>query len=288
MADFGLVTFEEIKIKRKNESSKIKSLALKLFGNIIGLLFNAGFFKGRFGTKLYFSFLKNDLKNGLSNYELFESLKVWIIKLPFTAGTLFRFNINYVMEYLERLCMEKGIQYCFMPGAVRDKIPGSIFRSRQSSGKVLLKALLVPVLEEIYSKAGKRIDNLDMVIVAGNDNEELFSAVRQLEPYISFVTIVAAEKTEIESRLSELFLDSGLSFSISSEYKNQLRHADLIINLAKPVDISRYRMSKKSLLINLYDSVESGMPGENTVLNDIVYEIAGTDIKNLMYELHGY
>ena len=288
MADFGLVIFEDIKIKRKDGNSKIKNLALKLSGKIIGLLFNAGFFKSRFGTKLYFSSLRDDLKKGLSSYELLERLKVWIIKLPFTSGTLFRLNLNYIIEYLERLCTEKGIRDCLIPEPVRDKISGGAFRSHRSSGKVLLKSLLVPVLEAIYPSAGKRIEHLDMVIVSGNDSEELFTIVRLLEPYISFVAIVAADKAEIEIRLSELFSDSGLSFSISSEYRSQLKHADLIINLGKPLDISRYRMSKKSLLINLYDSVESCIPGENTVLNDIAFDMAGANVKNLMYELHGY
>ncbi|NJD03159.1 MAG: hypothetical protein FIA99_11345 [Ruminiclostridium sp.] len=288
MTDFGLVIFEEIKIKKKAGNSLFKNLVSKLSDKITGLLFNAGFFYSRLGTKLYFSSRKDDLKNGLSCYELLETLKVWIIKLPFTAGILLHLNMNCVIEYLERLCTDKGIREFIIPKPIRDNVPGSSFMSPRPSGKLLLKSLLMPVLEGIYTKAGKRIEHLDIVIVAGSDNEEAFTIVRLLEPYISFVTIVAAEKAELESRLSELFSDSGLSFSISSEYRSRLKHADLVINLGKPADISQSRISKKSLLINLYDSIESSIPGESAVINDVVFDMADINIKNLIYDLHGY
>ena len=287
MADLGLVIFEEV--KRKIEDRKSKNLAGKLFKRFVELLFNAGFFKSRFGTKLYYSSRKNDFANGIFSYDLFENVKAWMIKLPFDPGTLFRLNLGFIMEYLERVCNENNIQNCLVPQPLREKtVQSGVFKDSRIPGKVLLKSLLIPVLEEIYSKAGMRIENLDLVIVSGDDQEELFTIVRLLEPYIKFVTILTANKGEIESRFSEIFSDSGLSFSISSEYKNRLKHADLIINMGKLPDIMRCRMPKKSLLINLYEPVESNIPGENTVLNDIVFDISGANVKNLMYELHGY
>ncbi len=294
MADFGLVIFEDIKIKRKTADSRIKNLALKLSGGIARWLFNAGFFTTRLGTRLYLSSCKVRLENGFSCHEPMEGQKVWIIKLPFTAETLSGLNIEYIFAQLEGLCAEKGIRDFLIPGIVRSKIAGGFhidpdkFIYHRPSGKILLKSLLVSVLEEIYPRTGKRIEQLDIVIVAGADTEEAFTAIRQLEPQIGFITIVAAEKGDIESRFSELFSDTGLAFSVSSEYRNQLKLADLVINLGNPPDISRCRMAKKSLLINLYDSIESSLPGENTVLNDIAMEIGGAAVKELLFELRGY
>ena len=288
MTNIGLVIFEDIKSKGKDGYGKIKNLALKLSGKITGFLFNAGFFKSRTGTGLYFFSRRDALKNGLSCHELPENVKIWIIRFPFHSGILPNLDINYVAGYLERLCTEQGISDCLIPGPVRNRFPEGKFNCPHSGGKLLLESLLVPVLEEIYHRMSKRIGQLDIVIIAGNDAEEVFTIVRMLEPHISFITIAAADRASLEGRLSELAADSGLSFSISSEFKNQLKHADLIINLAKPQDISQYRMHKKSLLLNLHDSVESSIPGENTVVNNIVFTMAGTDIRDILYELHGF
>ena len=90
--------------------------------------------------------------------------------------------------------------------------------------KLLLKSLLVPVLESIYPKAGIRIENLDLTVVSGKDDEELFTFIRLLEPNIKHVTIVAPDKGRMEESLSDMFDDSGLSISVRlREYRQHLK-----------------------------------------------------------------
>lgn len=297
MPDFGLVVFEEEKRKTENKKTeKIKTgkrtfenLAGKLLQRLVELLFNAGFFKFILFTRLYYLYRKNDFLKGLFSYELLENVKAWVIKLPFSPRMIFHLNIDFISEYLERICSENNILHCIVPEPLRREIKSDgVFKEYHIPEKILFKSLLIQVLEEIYPKAGIRIENLDLVIVHGSDNEELHTIIRLLEPYLKYVTILSPDKDGIESRLKEISDDSGLSYSISSDYRNRLKHADLIINLGKPFEILRCRLSRKSLLVNLYDTQDTCINGENTVINGVTFDIEGIDAKNLFYEVQGY
>ena len=42
------------------------------------------------------------------------------------------------------------------------------------------------------------------------------------------------------------------------------------------------------MLINLHEQSEPKFPGENAVIGGITFDLAGSAIKDLMYELHGH
>ena len=252
-------------------------------------LFNTGFFKTSFGTMLYLSGKKDEFEKGISCIELMEAFKAWIIRLPVTAGIFSSLNRKSMYGYVQNICAKKNIGYCLVPQAIREEATENGFQVyRPDSGKLLFKCLLMSVIEEIYTKAGKRLEQLDMVIVPGGDAEELIALIQQLEPCISFISVVSQNKEELENTILEPFEDTGLSITISADYRNRLKNADIILNLGSPHEIAKYRLSRKTLMINLNDLQENMIQGDNPVINNISVEISDSGFKNLMYDLHGY
>lgn len=288
MADFGLVLFEDDKAKTEINAKKTGNLAGKLFMRSIELLFDAKFFCSTLGTRLFFSSKRKELSGELQCCELYDNVKVWILRLPFPVRRFFQLNRAFVEEYLTRIWTEKNIRSWLVPEQLRGSITVDRDGSRSLKGNVLLKALLMPVLESIYPKVGLRIENLDMVVVAGNESEELYTVIGLLEPDIKHVTVLSEDKEQVEKRMYELFADSGLSFYVSREYRHHLKNANIVINLQNPAETARYRMPRKSLVINLHDVTDTRFPGENTIINSIVFDLPGNPIKDLMYDLRGH
>jgi hypothetical protein len=117
------------------------------------------------------------------------------------------------------------------------------------------------------------MSSLDIVVIPGNDMEELFTTVRLLEPGISFLTVAAPNRAPFEAGLAAIADETGLSVNISADFRHVLKNAELIINFEDTSVITRYRMNPKSLIINLYGPGKSKIAGENTVINGVEYEL---------------
>ena len=261
MTDFALIIFET------GENSK------KAEGLVAGLFFKAGIFKNSLITRLFLSSGRKDVKSGIKSVALNEDTNAWIIKLPFTIGRISSFNSSAVKDFISRICLEKGIEGCFMPaGAIVDAAYEE-FRIRHDAGQIIYKAHLPHILHDIYESNDTRLGALDTVIIAGQDRQELLYFVRRLEPHFKYITVASLKDWDLEAELALISDESGLTINVCSEWKSVLKNADLIINLTGASALSKFRMKSRSLVINYNSEASSRMQGENVVINGIEFSL---------------
>lgn len=288
MADFALVIYEEKIKKEKPDKVFNKSFVQRLLLNLMEMLFKIGFFKSRFGTRLFYYSKKKDFIAGIQKTKLFDNVNVWIIKLPFTAERFLMFNKSFFNSYVMKVCSDTGNANCFMPTGTGDNMGTGACSGIIPVRSAIFKALVVPILDEIYVKSGMGINTLDIVIIPSESCEELYTMIELLEPYIKYITIASSDNYSLDAKLFEIFADSGLSISVSSDYKNILKSANLIINMQDSGIISKYRLNNRSLVINYGDACTGKIQGENAIINGIEYnfrddipERLGPDVSRL-------
>ena len=88
---------------------------------------------------------------------------------------------------------------------------------------------------------------------------------------MKYINIASADKMKVETQISDICADSGLSVFVSSDFRGILRNADLIINLAEGNEFSKYKIKSGSLMINLSNSDNKTMQGEYSVINGLKY-----------------
>lgn len=252
----------------------------------LGLMAKSGLFKTRIGTALFHIFNKSKFRNGINAFEIEPDTGILLIKLPFSLSMLSVFNIQYIERYISRISSARGGWKCFVPAAARRLGGFKQYSTDTASRSIVFKALLIPILEEIYLKCGLRLDNLDTVFVNGENTVELITMVRQLEPFVRYVNIASRDKETVESELSDICIDSGISIFVSSDFKSILRNAELVINLGKVAVISKYRIRPRSLVINFFNGSSPALQGEYTLIAGVEYtfpesryDLLGEDIK---------
>ena len=271
MPDIAFVIFEEEKAKGKSRQ---------------GLLTKSGFFKLHIGTALLRIFNKKKYQNGINIFEIEPGTDILVIRLPFPPSMLTYLNRQYIERYISKLCSENGCKKCFVPYAVMKLGGFEQYTVDTNSRSVIFKALLMPILDEIYSKSGIRLDNLDTAFVNGEDTAELLTMVKQMEPFMRYINVAASDKGLVEGKLSDICADSGISIFVSSDFKSILRNADLVINLGTVSAISKYRIKPRSLVIDFFGEESPTLRGEFTLIKGMEYSFPmnqynalGEDIK---------
>lgn len=252
----------------------------------LSLVASSGLFKTYIGAALFHILNKKIFRSGINVIEIEAGTEIVLIKLPFTLSMLSAFNKQYFERHILRVYSAMGCRKCFAPAAARRLGWLERYSEDTNNRSVIFKAFLLPILDEIYLKSGLRLDNLDIAFVGGENADELLTMVKQLEPYVKYINVVSSEKGPLESELSNICTDSGISIFVSSDFKSILRNADIIINLGKTEAISKYRIRSRSLVINFFNGSSSILNGEFTVImgveytfTDSWYDVFGEDIK---------
>ena len=252
----------------------------------LGLIAKSGLLKTRIGTALFQLFNKRKFNKGIHIFEMESGADILLIKLPFPISFLSALNRQYIERYISHIYSKRGCKNCFVPAAARRLGWFEQYSTNANSRNIVFKALLLPVLDEIYSKSGLRLDNLDTAFVNGENAVELITMVKQLEPFMRYINVASSNKGVVERELTDISTDSGISIFVSSDFKSILRNAELVINLGKVSDISRYRIRTGTLVIN-FSGAESPLPqGEYTIIVGLEYtfpeshcDLLGEDIQ---------
>lgn len=275
MTDIGLVAF--------SENKKIVPVKTKgLFGSFVPGVFlklkelphRCGFFRTAFGTRLYYLLKKKEFEQQDEIISLSGEFQFRIIKLPLSLDSLADFNKNSIEKILNKKLSARGINFCHIPAMVKEKGYFKSFEDCHSYDRMLLKMLLDPVLTNIYSKRSDRIGDMDILLLAGDNDAEVFEAVRILEPRIKYVTMASNNKEEVEKKAEEIFGDEGLSISVVSDCKSAMKNADLILNFDEKLPASsKMKVKADALIFNLADTDISGAFPENLVINGLVPDL---------------
>ena len=232
-----------------------------------------GLLKTHFGTCLFHLMKRHKFRDGILEFEIDAQTDtvILLIKLPFPASWLSLYNRQYIKRYIVKACTGRKCCKCYMPAAFGSSEDFGTYAERKNIRTVVFKALLVPVLAEIYTKRGLRLDSLDMVLVSGEDTSELIEMVRQLEPFVRYMSIVSSDKEAVERELADICMESGVSVIIGDNCKSMLRNADLVINLGEIAAISKLRIRPEAVVIHFSSLSGTAAKGEYTFISGVEY-----------------
>lgn len=265
----------------------------KLYRGRPGLLASSGVWKLPAGTALYRLLHRKRFERGIRTVPADSTESFLMVRLPFPKSMLPMFDKTYLTRYISRISAENGCVRCFFPpDSVWGMDPGLFFTDDavcfiwEDVRNRIFKSLLLPILDEIYTRNGIRLDRLDIVFLCGLPATGLLPMLKQVEPRLNSVNIAAKKKKDIENSLAELSGDSGLSIFISGDFDGLLRNADLIINLEPASALSEYRIKPHALVLQFGDPDRGGpVRGQYPVVNGVrfflpeqIYSLLGSDI----------
>lgn len=237
--------------------------------------------KGLFAARItdlkefFRSLRKEKFFNGaLKTVQVDKELELSLITLPYTLAELrkirSRRRIRQINEFLYTARREQDFAYCIVPECIAEIHSFENCICSPFTGEYLYRCLLGNILEDIFTKRGINIWDLDIVLAQGERRESLYTVIELLSPIVRFLTVVSDEQDQIEEEAGETFLDSGLSVIITSDWKSAFKNADVIINLKQEQEIaSNIKTKKGSVFINISGLKASAIHCESALIQGL-------------------
>ena len=236
-----------------------------------GILLNSGLLKFYFGMAVFHFVNRRRFNSRIGIISTEDGFDFLAIGLPFDLSLLSVLNKNYLARYISQICSGNSCARCFIPKAAKWEENFPEYCTDTGTRPNIFKGLLIPVITGIYTRAGVRFEDLDIAIICGDDPQELSILVKQLEPQVKYINVASTDKESVTAVLDEISSDSGMPIFISGDFNSILRNADLVINLGSPAFISRYRIRKQTLVINLNASGSPLLQGEFPIINGVEF-----------------
>jgi len=222
-----------------------------------------------FKSILYFS-RKKELNASIREINLYENLKLYIINLPFSLMELEFINKNRIEGFIKNECTKHEIKSLIIPPEIYNACMFDWCAASPYSGKYLFKGLLINMLDDIYFKRGIKLGELDIVVIKGENDDELYSVIRQLSPLVKYLTILTDNKDGIQREIDGIFEEYGLSVGISEDFSLAARSSDLIINLRNNfIGIKNMRINPRAVIINYSGKDAARFFDKGTLINGI-------------------
>jgi len=208
-------------------------------------------FVRRISQSILYSSRKNELAESVKEIKLCEDLNLYLIGLPFSLTELGFINKNKIAGFIKEECTKRGIKSCIIPNEIYSVCMLDGYTTNPYNGKYLFKALLTNILDDIYFKRGIRIGELDIVVIKGENDCELYSVIKQLSPLVKYLSVLTDRKNDIQGEIDCIFEEYGLSVGISENFSLAARNAGLIINLCNSFNILKnIRINSEVVIIN--------------------------------------
>jgi hypothetical protein len=202
--------------------------------------------------------------------DFYRNVSAYVIKLPWSLERILSLDKHKIGAMISSKCRENGATECLVPRELWGVLSTDGFTRSNSCDELLYKLLILDILNEIYSTKNIEISLVDVAIVSGNNGDELFCIVRLLSTLFKYITIISSEREGIDSEINDIYVDSGLSIGVTSDYKNGLKNADLIINLGDSNEhIFNAKINPKALILNYGKLDINKILAENTLINGI-------------------
>jgi hypothetical protein len=220
------------------------------------------------GISYVFKFFYNNISvkgiwKKLNEVKVYDSLKVYLLELPCTKLmksyelAVVSKKCDVIFAAIEDIRSKKGIEMFYLS---KQLLNISYFRSYYgefSTGKLLFQALIIEILGNFYSNKAD-ISKLDIVVIQGENEYEVVNLIRMLYPVTKFITVLTQDKTWFENELEDIYIKTGLSISVMSDFEKGLKNADIIICYGDINKITAYtRLIKRGAMIlhYIYDDI---------------------------------
>jgi hypothetical protein len=254
MAGFALITF-------KNE--KKVTISPNKFIKIINYM-------KIFLEKLFHIFRRLNADGWIDKVDLYDDLHTYVIKLPYKIEELGGLMGSRVEKAVFDVCRKYSINSCLLPDYLPEGHRLGRLANRLYSGKLLYKSLVYNVLEEICERFGVEASGLDITIISGSDNKELYTFIMLLAPFTKYITVLVKDRESVQDEINKIYCSTGLSVGLTTDYKNGIKNAGVIINLG---DINRFGpvsvINRRTWVINYGEKDNFRLLDKNIVVNGI-------------------
>jgi hypothetical protein len=217
-----------------------------------------------------------------------EEYGVYLLKLPYETEEFKRLSkkkINSLSSKIAEYCSQKGILSCFLPEILKDCFEtGGVFKSLIDK-QLLYKSVLIDIIKEIYYESNVVLSHLDVAIIHGSDNNELFRIINLLSGYFNYLTVSTDNKESIEDGLNNIYEEAGLAVGISSDYKNTVKSSQLIIHLGNSNFDFSDCLSSDKVVINYSGEVVNNIAGNCKLINGIFIHPPEEIVQNIKEEV---
>lgn len=201
---------------------------------------------------------------------LYENVNAYIIELPYNKRNIYRINKRKLEKFLAEFRSQSNVTSFITPDSISDKIEFGGCTSGHFYKPFLFKCLTYNIIENIYLKRGINVNSLDICIVKGSSNEELYAFIKLFSHVAKYISVLAKDKDSIEDRVREIYAESGLSVAVTSDCKNAFEDVNVIINLGDLKEFDAKTKTNKTLLIFNYGGLDiSKISSKSIVINGV-------------------
>ena len=218
-----------------------------------------------------------------------DSINLHSIVLPFQLDELENINagrVARVEQFIKNYCAQNKIGQVFLPEIISSKCRFKDFAVSSYKGRYLYQALFTNIIEDIYTKRGIKIRELDIAIVQGESREVLLSYVMLLAPMVKYLTVISEDKEEVEKQAEEIYEETGLSVRVTNDYKTGLKSADFILNLGTLTQ--GMKINPRAVILNYGDIGCSKAVSDNLVINGIEVKLPSKMASRLENNIFNY
>lgn len=187
--------------------------------------------------------IMDHIEESLKEIEVYNDLKVYLLQLPCTIN-------DEVFRTIELVCSKKNIGRFYFSRKLMNIYNLKEHYEEVSGGRFLFQALVVEILKKLYPDKAD-IGHLDIIVIEGDNKNEVINVVRMLYPVTKFITLLAMDRTWLQKELEDIYINTGLSISVISDFKKGLNNADVIINFGDMGKIDEYaKVKPKAVILN--------------------------------------
>lgn len=243
----NILFIEEDENQEKTLKSKIKGIYFKIIGKIDKL-----------------NIINDSYKN--------VAINKMIIRIP--KYKFEKINKNF-MKNLLYLAKQNGIKNVVLSKELNKK-ENFIYALKSNNFKILDGSFLIKnsgieILEYVIEQSESRLNEEEVSILVNNNsvtNSYIISNIAELAKRINIITNNISRFKKIEK---ELYEQKGIILSISNNKKKGLAKSKYLINIDFPEElISKYKLYKKAVIINLENKIHSiSKTFSGIIINDI-------------------
>lgn len=188
----------------------------------------------RFSKKIKGLFVRRSPQSIGRSVEFSDGSNCLLIKLPYSLDKISKFSegkLNKIDRLISTLCSENSIGSCILSRKISEIHKFESCTKHSYTGSYLFRALLINILEEIYTNEGVRLSDLDITVIQGKSAAELEAVLWLLSSFVKYITVITNDKESIQDLLDGLYDETGLSVGVAGDFVKGLKHADFIINL---------------------------------------------------------
>ena len=205
--------------------------------------------------------------------ELYKNLNMYVIKLQESAHSLTEIKEKYLKDILKSIsdiCLKNSIKFCYIPELLPDSFINDKFIKKKYSGQYIYMSLLWNMIHILLANGKEDIENIEVAIICGENDEKLNAVINLLLSKIKYLTIVSKNDNLISENINKIYQDTGLSIRITSDEKKAFKDIDLIINLNNFFEFkSSYKLKSNAIIINFSNAAANWVSIDNIIVNKI-------------------